>query len=228
LPEHILLVDDDEAILKLVRMHLEKRGVQVTVAQNGSEALAEFQKQKPDLILLDLMMPTVDGLHVCRAVRTNARTPIIVISAIGMEEKKVEALDLGADDYLVKPFGVNELMARVRAVYRRKLHSSTPRQSLVKIGSVFADLESGSLILKGERVHLTPTEFKLFSELLMKRDDVVSHSHLLEKVWGKSYTDSVEYLHMYIGRLRKKLAICPDLQIETHVGTGYSLQIIDD
>ena len=228
LPEHILLVDDDEAILKLVRMHLEKRGVTVTVAGDGVEALAEFQKKKPDMILLDLMMPTVDGLHVCRAVRTNARTPIIVISAIGMEEKKVEALDLGADDYLVKPFGVKELMARVRAVYRRKQQNATPRESLVKIGGVFADLESGSLILKGERVHLTPTEFKLLAELLKKRDEVVSHEHLLKKVWGRSYTDSIEYLHMYIGRLRKKLAICPDLEIETHVGAGYSLHIEED
>jgi two-component system KDP operon response regulator KdpE len=228
LPEHILLVDDDEAILKLVRMHLEKRGVQVSIAKDGVEALAEFHKNKPDLILLDLMMPTVDGLHVCRAVRTNAITPIIVISAIGMEEKKVEALDLGADDYLVKPFGVKELMARVRAVYRRRLYSTTPRESLVKVGELFADLESGALILKGESVHLTPTEFKLFAELLKKRDEIVTHKQLLHKVWGRSYTESIEYLHMYIGRLRKKLAGCPDLEIETHVGSGYSLHIEGD
>jgi DNA-binding response OmpR family regulator len=228
LPEHILLVDDDETILRLVRMHLEKLGVQVTVARNGAQALAVFQKEKPDLILLDLMMPTVDGLHVCRAVRTNAKTPIIVISAIGMEEKKVEALDLGADDYLVKPFGVKELMARIRAVVRRSLRFATPRESLVRIGGIFADLESGSLILKGTRVDLTPTEFKLLAELLKKRGEVVTHKHLLARVWGQSYIDSVEYLHMYIGRLRKKLAVTPDIAIETHIGTGYSLHIEED
>jgi two-component system KDP operon response regulator KdpE len=225
LPETILLVDDDEGILNLVRMHLEKRGVQVTVARNGKQALEHFQKQNPDLILLDLMMPKVDGLQVCRTVRANARTPIIVISAIGLEEQKVEALDLGADDYLVKPFGVKELMARVRAVIRRSSEHATPRETLVRIGGLFSDLESGSLILEGERVHLTPTEFKLLAEFLKNRDQILTHEHLLRKVWGRSYTDSVEYLHMYIGRLRKKLSVYPDIEIETHVGKGYSLHI---
>jgi DNA-binding response OmpR family regulator len=228
LPDHILVVDDDEDTLELLQISLEKYDFRVTLAKDGAEAMKIVHKDPPDLILLDLMMPDVDGLQVCRMVKANTQMPIIVISAIGLEEKKVEALDLGADDYLTKPFGVKELMARIRAVIRRSRQFATPRETLVHIGQVFADLESGSLIIGGERVNLTPTEYKLMAEMLRSPGEVLPHKRLLQEVWGRSYTDSVEYLHMYISRLRTKLDAFPDLMIQTHTGRGYSLHIQND
>jgi two-component system KDP operon response regulator KdpE len=224
LSHHILLVDDDEMLLNMVRMHLERRGMRVTLAHDGQEALSVLNKTLPDLILLDLMMPKVDGLQVCRAVRANSTVPIIVLSAIGYEEKKVEALQLGADDYITKPFGLNELMARILAVTRRSLRFRTPLESIKRIGELYIDLESGAAALNGESLYLTPTEFKLLVEFIKHPQEILTHKKLLKRVWGSTYTESTEYLHMYISRLRKKLRTLETMEIKTHTGVGYSFE----
>jgi two-component system KDP operon response regulator KdpE len=220
----ILVVDDDPNILEMISMHLLNAGYQVMTARDGDQALAIIENEKPDLVLLDILMPSVDGLEVCEQVREYSLVPIIIISAVGHEDQKVKALDLGADDYLTKPFGVQELMARVRVALRRL---ETGR--LVPPGSIF---ESGNLRINflrrlvtvdGKAIHLTPIEYGLLRELAKNPDQVLMHNELLSQVWGPEYQDSIQYLHVYLGRLRRKLSVAEGVEIVTQSGVGYLL-----
>jgi len=217
----ILVVDDDPNLLRFLEANLAQRNFQVIQAMDGVEALEQFSNQKPDLIILDLMMPRLDGWAVCQQIRETSVVPIIVLSARGDEEGKVKALYLGADDYLTKPFGVRELLARVRAVLRR----STPTALAQRTGDrdiVLGDLringEAHTVEWKGEPVHLTPTEYSLLYELASNSPRVLSHDELLTRVWGAEYTNAHHYVHIYIGRLRAKLG---EGAIVTTPGIGY-------
>ncbi len=228
IPEHVLIVDDDRETLDLLSVQVKDHASRVTTASGGTEALKVLHKDPPDLILLDLMMPKVDGFQVCKAIRANHKTPIIVISALEKEEEKVRALDLGADDYLSKPYKTQELLARIRAVMRRSADQNSRKKISIKVGDFLADLNSGDVSYQEEPIQLTPTEFNLLTELLLHPDESIRHERLLTRVWGNAYTDNVEYLHMYISRLRKKLAGVKEFKILTCPGFGYKLAIEGD
>ncbi|TMC00818.1 MAG: response regulator transcription factor, partial [Chloroflexi bacterium] len=199
----ILLVDDEPAIVRAVRANLGSRGFRVEVAVSGSEAL-ERAESHPDLILLDLGLPDLDGLDLIRALRGRGRAPIIVLSARGAERDKVRALDLGADDYLTKPFGVQELLARIRVALRHTLRSGTD-EPVFRSRGLTVDVEHRRVTVDGEELHLTPTEYALLTALVRHADRVVTDAMLLQEVWGPEYGDEDHYLHVYVARLRKKL-----------------------
>jgi two-component system KDP operon response regulator KdpE len=219
----ILLVDDEPAIVRAVRANLGNRGFRVDVAVTGREAL-ERADEHPDLILLDLGLPDTDGLDLIRALRERVRAPIIVLSARETERDKVKALDLGADDYLTKPFGVEELLARIRVALRRTLHPSVDSPVFHTRG-LTVDLEHRRVTLDGGELHLTKTEYSLLTALARNADRVVTDAMLLHEVWGPAYGDADHYLHVYVARLRKKLERDPQLPryIITEPGVGYRL-----
>ncbi len=226
----VLVVDDDRSLLKFIRVNLQARGFEVLTARDGAEALSLLANgAMPGLIILDLMMPGVDGSEVCRQVRAVSEVPIIVLSAIDDEERKVEALDIGADDYLTKPFGLQELLARVRAVLRRVASSqeANAAEPPFRHGNVEADFASRRLWVDGEEIHLTPLEFDLLRVLTRHADKVLTHDMLLALVWGDAYRGSNQYLHIYIGRLRQKLANARGIEIVNYPGVGYLLQRTD-
>ena len=219
----ILLVDDEPAIVRAVRANLGSRGFRVDVAESGREALERVELH-PDLILLDLGLPDLDGLDLIRALRSRGRAPIIVLSARGAERDKVRALDLGADDYLTKPFGVEELLARIRVALRHTLRSGAD-EPVFRTRGLTVDVEHRRVTVDGEELHLTPTEYALLTALVRHADRVVTDAMLLQEVWGPEYGDEDHYLHVYVARLRKKLE--PDPQkpryIATEPGIGYRL-----
>ena len=219
----ILLVDDEPAIVRAVRANLGSRGFRVEVAGSGSEAL-ERAESHPDLILLDLGLPDLDGLDLIRALRSRGRAPIIVLSARGAERDKVRALDLGADDYLTKPFGVEELLARIRVALRHTLQSGTD-EPVFRNRGLTVDIEHRRVTVDDEELHLTPTEYALLTALVRHADRVVTDSMLLQEVWGPEYGDEDHYLHVYVARLRKKLEHDPQKPryIATEPGVGYRL-----
>jgi two-component system KDP operon response regulator KdpE len=221
----VLVVDDERSLRDFVRRNLEIRGYQVHTAANGLEALAIFNTETIDLVILDLMMPHMNGLETIRRIRQGALTPIIVLSALGEEADKVQSLNLGADDYLTKPFGVSELLARVRAVLRRTqwTPASNPDSSLVS-GDLKADLESHTITLNGVPLELTPTEFDLLVYFMENNGKVLSHRAILQHVWGPEYGQEAEYLRVYIGRLRQKIEADPahPRYLLTEWGIGYS------
>jgi two-component system KDP operon response regulator KdpE len=219
----ILLVDDEPAIVRAVRANLGSRGFRVDVAESGREAL-ERADSHPDLILLDLGLPDLDGLDLIRALRGRGRAPIIVLSARGAERDKVRALDLGADDYLTKPFGVEELLARIRVALRHTLRSGTD-EPVFRTRGLAVDVEHRRVTVEGEELHLTPTEYALLTALVRHADRVVTDAMLLQEVWGPEYGDEDHYLHVYVARLRKKLESDPQKPryIVTEPGVGYRL-----
>lgn len=226
--KRILIVDDELSILKFLRSNLEDRGYAIISATNGEEALAIIEREMPDLILLDVMMPQMDGFEVCRRLREWSQIPIIMLSARGDERDKVQCLDLGADDYIVKPFGSNELMARVRAVLRRtKMVSAPPTKSSITHGDLVINFAKRQITFAGEDVKLTPTEYALLQELALNSGKVLTHTHLLNKVWGPEYRDEREYLHVFVRRLRSKLE--PDPNNPTYIITvsGVGYQFVD-
>jgi len=223
-----ILVADDEAPLRVfVTRNLRARGFTVYEAGNGLEALALWESERPDLLILDLMMPHMDGLDVCRRVRESATTPIIVLSALDGERDKVAALDLGADDYLTKPFGVDELLARVRAALRRAGWTPLSPTQVYTIGDFELDVDGHVLRRHGVVVHITPTEFALLEQLAVNRGKVLMHRLLLQRVWGADYVDETEYLRVYMGRLRRKLEPDPanPRYLMTEAGVGYRLAL---
>lgn len=219
----ILVVDDEPAIVRAVRANLSRHGFRVDVATTGQEAL-EHAQARPDLILLDLGLPDGDGLEVIRSIREQSDTPIIVLSARGAEREKVRALDLGADDYLTKPFGLEELYARIRVALRHKtrLPGNGP---VFRTGGLEIDVERRRVTVDGEEVHLTPTEYSLLTALARNADRVVTDAMLLREVWGPPYGDEDHYLHVYVARLRKKLERDPQRPryLRTEPGVGYRL-----
>jgi two-component system KDP operon response regulator KdpE len=219
----ILVVDDEPAILRAVRANLSRHGFRVDTAATGQEAL-EHSQARPDLILLDLGLPDGDGLEVLRAIREQSDIPIIVLSARGAERDKVRALDLGADDYLTKPFGLDELYARIRVALRHKtrLPGSEP---VFRTGGLELDVERRRVTVDDEEIHLTPTEYTLLVALAKNADRVVTDAMLLREVWGPQYGDEDHYLHVYVARLRKKLERDPQRPryLKTEPGVGYRL-----
>jgi len=223
----ILVVDDELTIIKFLRANLEARGYEVLAAVNGTEALRTFEMELPDLVILDIMMSEVDGFEVCHRLREWSQIPIIMLSARGDENDKVKCLDLGADDYITKPFGASELIARVRAVMRRtETSGSTPVQPSFTCGDLQINFAQRQVTIAGEEVKLTPTEYSLLQELAANAGKVLTHTHLLGKVWGSEYREDTQYIHVFVRRLRAKLEPDPanPRYVMTVPGIGYQLR----
>lgn len=224
--KQILVVDDEPAIQDFIRHNLELRAFKVLLASNGLEALAQFAQVTVCLVILDIMMPNMDGLEVCRRIRRDSTVPIIMLTALGEEADKIAALDQGADDYLTKPFGVGELLARVRAVLRRYHWADTPPSvGTQRVGNLEIDFEQRLVWREGELVKLSPTEFALLQELALHPGKIFTHETLLKRVWGPEYGSETEYVRIYIGRLRRKLEgeVASSVRILTEPGVGYYL-----
>jgi two-component system KDP operon response regulator KdpE len=219
---NILIVEDDPNIRKLVRVNLVKRGYTVSEAGDSHQAIALFQELPVDLVLLDLLLPGLSGVDICTWIRARSDVPIIILSARSEEDMKVAALDAGADDYVTKPFGQEELLARVRAFLRRTYVSAKTNDAKIQIGDLFIDLEARRVFIGDNDLHLTRTEYAILSELAQRLDSIVTHDEILTQVWGPEYRGSNHYLHTYLGRLRKKLGDYGDL-LETVPGMGYNL-----
>jgi two-component system, OmpR family, KDP operon response regulator KdpE len=204
----VLIVEDDPNIVDLIRSNLAVRGFDTLVSTDGSKALTLLETQQPDMVLLDLMLPEADGFELCRQIRERSPVAIIVVSARGGERDKVTALNMGADDYMTKPFGIEELLARILATLRRTRPTEAAAGStppVITIGDIEIDLAGQLVRLSGEQVHLTPTEFALLRELALNRGKLLSRAHLLRRVWGRGYETETEYVRVYIRRLRAKL-----------------------
>ena len=219
----ILLIDDEPQILRALKTILAANHFKVVLAATGEQGIAMAVAQPPDLIILDLTLPDMDGIAVAEAVREWSRVPIIVLSVRDNEKDKVAALDKGADDYLTKPFGIEELLARVRVALRHSEQAIGNKQSIIKAGPVTVDLARHVATMRGEEIRLTATEFKLLAYLAAHADRVLTHQAILTQVWGFEDFDHVEYLRVYIGQLRKKLEQNPDDPhlILTEPGVGY-------
>ena len=227
----VLLVDDEPAILNGLKRQLTAQGYEVRTAASGTEALQEIEKNPPELILLDLMMPGMDGLEVTYQVRLRLRNnvPIIVLSAREEEQKKVEALDLGADDYLTKPFGLDELLARIRVALRRVRRESSETESKTHIGDehLTIDLNGHQVWRDGKELKLTPKQYDLLAYLAQHRDKLITHRLLLQSAWGPNYGNETQYLHVYIRQLRQKIELDPasPRYIVTEPGLGYRFHL---
>lgn len=206
--QRILVVDDETQIARVLRRGLSARGYEVQTASDGEEALSAFSQWPADLVITDLSMPQMGGLELCRRLRKLSQVPIIVLSVKGEEKTKVEALDAGADDYITKPFGIDELLARVRATLRRA-PTTTQELKEIKLGDFHVDLEARTLTVRGEDVHLTPKEYELLVYLIRHAGKVLTHRVLLGAVWGGDYTEQTEYLRVFVGQLRKKIEADP-------------------
>ena len=204
---NILVVDDEAQITRVLKTSLSSQGYGIRTAADGEEALQVFQDWSPDLIVTDLRMPVMDGLELCRKVRTTSRVPIIVLSVKGEEMIKVQALDAGADDYVTKPFSMNELNARIRAALRRAALPEEPQLPLIEMGDFRIDVLSRSIQVKAREVHLTPKEFDLLVFFARHPEKVLTHRTLLAAVWGPNSLEQPEYLRVFIGQLRKKLEL---------------------
>lgn len=224
---HILIIDDEPQILRALKTILGANHYRISTAISGEEGIALAVSQPPDIIILDLSLPDMDGIQVCEQIREWSRVPIIVLSVREKEKDKVAALDAGADDYLTKPFGIEELLARIRVALRHSEQSLGNKQSTIKTGSMVIDLARHIVTRKGEEIRLTATEFKLLAYLAANADRVITHQNILMHVWGFAEMDRVEYLRVYIGQLRKKLESNPDEPqiIITEPGVGYRFKI---
>jgi two-component system KDP operon response regulator KdpE len=220
---HILVIDDEPQILRALRTILAEKEFSVTTASRGEEGLAQAAANPPDLIILDLGLPDMDGLEVCARLREWIECPIIVLSVRDSEREKVAALDKGADDYLTKPFGIEELLARVRVALRHSARARGGHTSIVKAGALKIDLAWHTVTRDGEEVKLTATEFNLLSYLAANRGRVLTHQSILEHVWGPADIDHTEYLRVYMRQLRKKLEVDPEHPqvVVTEPGIGY-------
>jgi two-component system KDP operon response regulator KdpE len=203
----VLVVDDEQSLLHFIRRNLEVRNFEVLTAANGLEGLALFGTEQVDLVIVDLMMPHMNGLEMIRRIRQQSLLPIIVLSALGEEQDKVQALNQGADDYLTKPFGVDELLARLQAVLRRTQwnRSAEPEGERLVCDDLVVDPQRHTATLGGKPLELTPTEFELLVLLMSQAGKVLPHKLILQRVWGPEYGQETEYLRVYIGRLRQKV-----------------------
>ena len=223
----ILIVDDEISIIKFLRANLESKGYKVLAAMDGAEALQAIEMELPDLVILDIAMPKMDGFEVCQRLREWSQIPIIMLSARGDEQGKVKCLDLGADDYMTKPFGASELIARVGAVLRRaQAVGATPARPAFISGDLTINFVERQVTIADREVKLTPTEYNLLQELVLNAGKVLTHAHLLNKVWGLEYRDEREYLHVFVRRLRAKLE--PDKANPRYIvsvpGVGYQFK----
>jgi two-component system, OmpR family, KDP operon response regulator KdpE len=203
----ILVVDDEPQLTRVLRTGLKSRGYDVRAAADGLAGFEAFNDWHPDLVITDLAMPNVDGLELCRRLRAVSQVPIIVLSAKGEEKTKVEALDLGADDFVTKPFGIDELLARVRASLRRATAPpmSEATSTILDSGDFHVDLESREITVRGKPIHLTPKEFDLLVYFIKHSGKVLTHRTLLAALWGGNYVEQNEYLRVFVGNLRKKI-----------------------
>lgn len=220
----VLVVDDEKPLRDFVRRNLEVRHYQVLTATNGLEALGIFNTHTVDLVILDIMMPHMDGLETVRRIRQHSEVPIIILTALGEESDKVAAFDMGADDYLTKPFGVGELLGRIKAVLRRaRWVEPDHTDERILRGEISVDLSRHEVSVRGELMDLTPIEFNLLVFLMRSAGKVLSHRAILHGVWGPEYGDEVEYLRVYIGHLRQKIEIDPESPkyLLTERGIGY-------
>jgi two-component system KDP operon response regulator KdpE len=226
---HILVIDDEPQILRALRTILTARQFRVSTASNGADGLTLAAAEQPDLIILDLSLPDMDGIEVCKQLRTWTQTPIVVLSVRDSERDKVAALDHGADDYLTKPFGIDELLARVRVAMRHAAHVQPVQKTIVTAGSLEIDLAGFTVKRAGEEVKLTATEFKLLAYLAANAGRVLTHRSILANVWDPADADHVEYLRVFIRQLRKKLEDNPEepRYIISEAGIGYRF-IADD
>lgn len=227
----VLVIEDDNAVLNLITTTLETQNYQYYTAGNGANAILETVSRNPDVILLDLGLPDMDGVDIIRKVRTWSKTPIIVVSARSEEEDKVEALDAGADDYLTKPFSVPELLARLRVALRRVLQDEQQASiatSIYQNGDLKIDYAAGCAYSGGKEIHLTPIEYKLLCVLAKNTGKVLTHNYLLKEVWGNALTSDTPSLRVFMATLRKKIEPIPSepKYIQTHIGIGYRMMRI--
>jgi two-component system KDP operon response regulator KdpE len=225
----ILLIDDEPQILRALKTILSANRFRLATANTGEQGIALAVSQEPDLIILDMTLPDMDGLEICEQIREWSRIPIIILSVRDNEKDKVAALDKGADDYLTKPFGIEELLARIRVALRHSEQSLGNKQSIITAGPVVIDLARHIVTRSDQELHLTATEFKLLSYLAAHADRVLTHQAILSHVWGFEDIDHVEYLRVYIGQIRKKLEINPDEPqfLLTEPGIGYRYKTTD-
>lgn len=223
--KRILVVDDEPRMIGFIRMNLELEGYQVLEAHDGLKALEMVRTQLPDLVLLDVMMPGLDGFETLRMLREFSNVPVIMLTAKGEEEDKVRGLELGADDYVTKPFGSRELSSRVRAVLRRaEMPSASPEQAILKIDNrLSVDFNRREVIVEGKHIKLRPTEYRLLYHLIENAGWTVPHEQLLAKVWGYEYRDETHYVRLYVNYLREKIEEDPSnpKYILTERGIGY-------
>ncbi len=219
----ILIADDEAQITRVLRRSLQVEGYDVRTAPDGSAALDIFHQWLPDLVITDLCMPNMDGLQLCYQLREISSVPIIVLSVKGEEQTKVKALDAGADDYVTKPFGMDELLARIRATLRRVHKTSTEEEKEIVIGDFHVDLAAHTVSVRGQNIHLTPKEFELLTYLLNHVGKVITHRKLLSAIWGGNYVEQTEYLRVFVGQLRKKIEPDPakPIYILTEPWIGY-------
>ena len=220
-----VVVEDERQIRRFVRDALETEGWAVFEAETVKQGLVEAGTRKPDLVILDLGLPDGDGVDLIRELRGWSAVPVIVLSARAGEEDKIEALDAGADDYLTKPFGVGELLARVRATSRRRLQPAGANNSVFRFGEVEVDLSARTVRKRGELIHLTPIEYRLLGGLIANAGKVLTHRQILREVWGPSHVESSHYVRVYMGHLRQKLEDDPaqPKHILTETAVGYRL-----
>ncbi|GAA0791614.1 response regulator transcription factor [Faecalicatena orotica] len=224
----ILVVEDDKAVRSLITTTLDTQNYRFRSASTGADAVLEAVSHNPDILLLDLGLPDMDGIEIIRKVRTWSNMPIIVVSARSEDTDKIDALDAGADDYLTKPFSVEELLARLRATVRRlnSVQNVLPVQNAVfQNGELKIDYAAGCAYLKNEELHLTPIEYKLLSVLAKNVGKVLTHRYITKEIWGTSWDNDVASLRVFMGTLRKKIEPSPDSvqYIQTHVGVGYRM-----
>ena len=225
----ILLIDDEPQILRALKTILTGNHFRVITAPTGEQGLALAATQSPDVIILDLTLPDMDGIRVCGEIREWSHTPIIVLTVRDGERDKVSALDKGADDYLTKPFGIEELLARIRVALRHAEQTVGNRQNIIKAGPITIDLAKRIVLRYDEEIRLTATEFKLLAYLAAHADRVLTHQAILTHVWGNEYFDRVEYLRVYIGQLRRKIEGNPDEPrlLITESGIGYRFHTME-
>ena len=226
----ILVVDDDLAIIKFLQANLKAEGYEVLTALDGTQAIDTVERELPDLIILDIMLPEMDGFEICERLRQWSQIPIIMLSARGDEDDKVKCLNLGADDYISKPFSINELLARIKAVFRRvEKAGASPARPSFSSGDLRIDFAQRNVTVAGEEIKLTPTEFALLQELALNAGKVLTHAQLLNRVWGPEYMTEKECVHTFIWRLRGKIERDPasPRYITTVSGVGYRFDKID-
>jgi DNA-binding response OmpR family regulator len=228
--ETVLVVEDDAALNEMIATSLRRKGYEVLSATHGREALKIAYEAHPDLIILDVMMPEIDGWQTCKRLREMSDVPIIMLTAKVGEEHVVKGFDLGADDYVKKPFSLKELEARIRAVLKRATREQSETSMFYDDGTLRIDLERQHVFRQGEMVHLTPTEFRLLSYLVRHRGSVIAHQELLAEVWGEGYLDATACLSLYIRYLREKLEEEPGKPeyIRTKWGIGYWFEPADE
>jgi two-component system KDP operon response regulator KdpE len=223
----ILVVDDEPQMGRLLRTALQAREYDVQIADNGQSALDLAANWRPDVILLDLGLPVIDGLAVCRQIRGWSQVPIIILTVRDAESEKVEALDLGADDYLTKPFGMDELLARIRVALRHGARLNAPEEPVLEFDELRIDLARRRVLTRGEEVHLTPTEYELLRVLATNAGKVLTHRTILRAVWGRAYETDIATLRVFMTQLRRKIE--PDHANPTHIltvpGIGYRFQL---